>query len=276
MAEPIQRREAVRVAGGVGTAISRMLPEEVAVAFVYDGTTHAVMMASPADLRDLAIGFSLSEGKIARLEDLESLEIVEHAAGFEARIWLAGDASARTATRRRAVLGPTGCGLCGIDSLEAALPAPPTVRGGPTLSPAEIAAAVAALRPAQRWNAQAHALHAAGFWTPAAGLVAVREDVGRHNALDKLVGALATTGVDPAAGVVVLTSRLSVEMVQKTASFGAAVIVAVSAPTVLALRTAEAAGITVVAVARDDGFEVFTRPDRVGEPDPEEGLRAAG
>ena len=147
-----------------------------------------------------------------------------------------------------------------MDSLEAALPEVPHVRGGPTLTPAEVAAAVASLRPAQRLNAEAHALHAAGFWTPARGLVAVREDVGRHNALDKLVGALLRDGVAPGEGIVVLTSRLSVEMVQKAAALGAAVVAAVSAPTALAVRTAEAAGVTLVAVARDDGFEDLHAP----------------
>jgi FdhD protein len=276
MAEPLARVTATRVAGGRRRATVRALPEEVAVALSYDGTTHAVMMASPVDLEDFAIGFSVTEGKVADPSEIAELEIVEHGPGIEARMWLAPAAARRTVERRRAMLGPTGCGLCGIDSLDAALPRVPEVGGGPTLSPAEVAAAVASLRPAQRLNAEAHALHAAGFWTPARGLVAAREDVGRHNALDKLVGALLRAGVDPSEGVVVLTSRLSVEMVQKTAALGAAVVAAVSAPTALALRTAEAAGITVVAVARDDGFEIFSRPERVGAPEPGADLRAAG
>jgi len=274
--EPLARVAATRVAAGDGRrATSRVLPEEVPVALTYDGTTHAVMMASPSDLEDFAIGFSLTEGKVADPSEIAELEIVTHANGIEARMWLAPVAARRTVERRRAILGPTGCGLCGVDSLEAAVPEVPAVGAGPSLTAAEIAAAVASLRPAQPLNAQAHALHAAGFWTPARGLVAAREDVGRHNALDKLVGALVREGVDAGEGVVVLTSRLSVEMVQKVAALGAAVVAAVSAPTALALRTAEAAGITVIGVARDDGFEIFIRPDRIGAPDAE-GLRAAG
>jgi FdhD protein len=273
--EPLARVAATRVAGGGRRATARVVPEEVAVALTYDGSTHAVMMASPSDLEDFAVGFSLTEGKVGRVSEIAELEIVSHPNGIEARMWLAPEAARRTVERRRAILGITGCGLCGVDSLEAAVPAVQAVGEGPSLAAAEIAAAVASLRSAQRLNAEARALHAAGFWTPARGLVAAREDVGRHNALDKLVGALVREGVDPAEGLVVLTSRLSVEMVQKVAALGASVVAAVSAPTALALRTAEAAGITVVAVARDDGFEVFTRPDRIGG-DEEARVRAAG
>ena len=275
MPDSLGRARALKFNGGTRRATTRVIPEETAVALVYDGVTHAVMMASPADLEDFALGFSLTEGKVAGVGEIAELEIVAHPDGIEARMWLVPAAARRTVERRRAILGPTGCGLCGVDSLEAALPAVPTVGEGPSLSVAEVAAAVASLRPAQRLNAQAHALHAAGFWTPARGLVAAREDVGRHNALDKLVGALVREGVDPAEGLVVLTSRLSVEMVQKAATLGAAVVAAVSAPTALALRTAEAAGITVIGIARDDGFEIFTRPDRIGAAGAE-GLRAAG
>ena len=275
MREPLARVTATWVAGDGRRPMARMVPEEVAVALTYDGTTHAVMMASPSDLEDFALGFSLTEGKVSRPSEIAELEIVSHENGIEARMWLAPEAARRTVERRRAILGITGCGLCGIDSLEAALPTVAVVSDGPSLTVAEIAAAVASLRPAQRLNAQAHALHAAGFWTPARGLVAAREDVGRHNALDKLVGALVREGVDPAKGLVVLTSRLSVEMVQKAATLGAAVVAAVSAPTALALRTAEAAGITVIGIARDDGFEIFVRPDRIGASDAE-GLREAG
>jgi FdhD protein len=279
--EALHRARALKFTGAARRARTRIIPEETAVALVYDGVTHAVMMASPSDLEDFALGFSLTEGKIARPEDIAELEIVEHDAGIEARIWLAGSAGREVTARRRAMLGPTGCGLCGVDSLDAALPDVPQVAAETRLTPDQITAAVGAVRPAQAMNAQAHALHAAGFWIPDRGLVALREDVGRHNALDKLVGALMRLGVSTAEGVVVLTSRLSVEMVQKAAVAGAPVVAAVSAPTALALRTAEAAGITVVAVARDDGFELFTRPDRIapkgraGARDEEAALRAA-
>jgi len=273
---PLSRVETVRVRDGGARAGSRTVPEEVPVALVYDGTTHAVMLASPCDIEDFATGFSLTEGKIARLADLREIEVVEHASGIEARIWLAPGAGRGAAQRRRAMLGPTGCGLCGIDSLETALPAPPVVAAAARFTPAEIVGAVEAVRPAQVLNREARALHAAGFWTPAAGLVALREDVGRHNALDKLVGALLRAGVDPASGILVLTSRVSVELVQKAAVLGVPVLVAVSAPTALALETAEAAGITVAAVARGDAFEIFTRPDRIATGLEEARIRAAG
>jgi FdhD protein len=274
---PLSRAENIRVAGGIGRAGARVVPEEVPVALVYDGTTHAVMMASPCDIEDFATGFSLTEGKIARLADLREIEVVDQPSGIEARIWLAPGAGRGAADRRRAMLGPTGCGLCGIDSLAAALPALPVVVAAEVrFTAAEIVAAVETARPAQGLNREARALHAAGFWSPAAGLVALREDVGRHNALDKLVGALLRAGVDPASGILVLTSRVSVEMVQKAAVLGAPVLVAVSAPTALALATAEAAGITVAAVARGDEFEIFTRPDRIATGQEEARIRAAG
>jgi FdhD protein len=272
---PLSRAGNVRVSGGIGREGARVVPEEVPVALVYDGTTHAVMMASPVDIEDFATGFSLTEGKIARLADLRELEVVEHAAGIEARMWLAPGAGHDALLRRRAMLGPTGCGLCGIDSLEAALPPPPAITADARFTAAQIVAAVAAAAPAQVLNREARALHAAGFWSPGVGLVALREDVGRHNALDKLVGALVRAAVDPASGVLVLTSRVSVDMVQKAAAFGTPVLVAVSAPTALALATAEAAGITVAAVARGDEFEVFTRPDRI-LTEGEARIRAAG
>ena len=159
--------------------------------------------------------------------------------------------------------GPTGCGLCGIESLEAAVQACPRVTSLVVASPEDIAAALGTLTPAQTLNQQTRAVHGAGFWTKEQGLVALAEDVGRHNALDKLIGDLRRRHVAPASGIVLLTSRVSVEMVQKAAASGAPIIVAVSAPTALALKTADTAGITLVAVARADGFEVFTHPSRI-------------
>lgn len=264
MSDPVVRVSSLKVTAAGGIPSARALPEETPVALVYDGTTHAVMMATPQDLEDFAYGFSLAEGQVDGPDDIESLDVVEQPNGIELRMWLARGAAHRFATRRRAMLGPTGCGICGVESLEQALPKlEPVARGTRTFSPTEIQAAVSSLAPAQVLNAEARALHAAGFWTLDRGLVALREDVGRHNALDKLAGALARSGTDAAEGVVVLTSRISVEMVQKAAHMRAPVVVAVSAPTALALRTADAAGITLVGIARDDGFEVFTHPSRI-------------
>jgi FdhD protein len=245
------------------TAGERIVPEETAVAFSYDGGTYAVMMATPQDLEDFALGFSLTEGLIAGAGDVRQLEIVEHDAGIELRMWLAQPRAAALSERRRHLAGPTGCGLCGIESLEQAARSLPRAPDGAVFAPAEIMRALESLPPRQELNRQTRAVHAAAFWHPANGLVAVREDVGRHNALDKLAGALARDGVARDGGMVLLTSRVSVEMVQKTAMVGAPLIVAVSAPTALAIRTAEAAGITLAAIARGDGFELFTHPHRI-------------
>ncbi|GKY89104.1 formate dehydrogenase accessory sulfurtransferase FdhD [Sinisalibacter aestuarii] len=249
-------------------AVIRALPEEVPVAVSFDGTTLAVMMCSPADIADFAHGFALSEGVIDRLGQIESFEVVEHPNGIEARFWLAGDRSEALKARRRQMTGPVGCGLCGIDSLDEALrPLPHVGQPAIALTRAEIAAATETLRGHQPLHDQTRAVHAAGFLRPGEGLVLAREDVGRHNALDKLIGALARGGSDASAGAIVLTSRVSVEMVQKAAMARSAVIIAASAPTAHALRLAEEAGITLAAFARAGGFDLYSHPDRIDTGD---------
>ena len=241
----------------------RAIPEETALALTYDGGTYAVMMGTPRNLEDFAVGFSLSEGIVQSPEEITSLEIVDLDDGIELRMWLADGKAARLSERRRHIAGPTGCGLCGIDSIAEAVRPSAVVGVGRSFSPRELMTAMASVPALQAINIETRAVHAAAFWTPAAGIVALREDVGRHNALDKLAGALAQAKVTASEGMVLLTSRVSVEMVQKTAAIGASVMVAVSVPTALAVRIAEAAGITLVAVARSDGFEIFTHPDRI-------------
>jgi FdhD protein len=264
MAEASLRVPSIRVSENRVDDTNRFIPEEVPVALVYDGSTHAVMMATPADLEDFAVGFSLTEGIISDRSEIRELEIVEHEKGLEARMWLVPDSGRVHAERRRRITGPTACGLCGVESLEAAVPAPRQVGDTATATARDIDKALAMLPLEQTLNLTTRAVHAAAFWDAGTGSIAfVREDVGRHNALDKLVGAVVTAGLDPANGFVVLTSRVSVEMVQKAAALGAEIIVAVSAPTALALRTAQAAGITLVAIARPDAFEIFTHPHRV-------------
>lgn len=241
----------------------RAVPEETALALTYNGGTYAVMMGTPQDLADFAVGFSLCEGIIQSPGDIDSLDIVNLEDGIELRMWLARSKADRLNERRRHIVGPTGCGLCGVDSIAEAVRPAAIVRQGRSFSPQQIMSAMQAVAPLQKINIETRAVHAAAFWTPVRGIVALREDVGRHNALDKLAGALARDGIVANHGIVLLTSRVSVEMVQKTAAIGAPVIVAVSAPTALAVRMADAAGITLAAVARADGFEVFTHPGRV-------------
>jgi len=262
-------REAVTTAdrkiwrdGNVGEG-TRLIPEETAIALSYNGGTYAVMMGTPQNLQDFAVGFSLSEGIVRSPEEIVSLDIVELDDGIELRMWLASPQAERVNERRRHIAGPTGCGICGIESIAEAVRPAAIVAEGRVFSPHEIMAAMASMTVLQQINIQTRAVHAAAFWTPAHGLVALREDVGRHNALDKLAGALAQERVSASEGIVLLTSRVSVEMVQKTATIGAPVMVAVSAPTALAVRTADAAGITLAAIARADGFEIFTHPQRI-------------
>jgi FdhD protein len=247
-------------APGAGT---RQVPEETAIALVYDGGSEAVMMATPADLEDMAYGFSLNEGLIRQISDVQRLEIEAVALGIELRLWLAPGLGARLVARRRHRAGPTGCGLCGVESLADALPAIAPVQSDLQIEAADLMAAMAEMSQAQSLNRLTHGVHAAGFYRPGQGLVLVREDVGRHNALDKLAGAMARQGLSAKDGAILMTSRLSVELVQKAAAMGTGLLAAVSAPTALAIRTAQAAGMTLAGIVRADGLEVFTHPARV-------------
>jgi FdhD protein len=246
---------------GVEQPGSRNLPAEVAVALSFNGSTQAVMMASPADLTDFAYGFALTEG-IAKPDEIQSLDVVETSLGLDIQIWLNAPAEARLSARRRSMAGPVGCGLCGIDSLQEATRKMAPVPAGPfRMTPSEIMAAVAALPQAQPLHDATRAAHAAGFWS--GSLLAVREDVGRHNALDKLAGYLARTAQPD--GAIVLTSRVSIDLVQKVAALGAQILIAVSAPTTHAVDMARTAGITLIALARPDRFEAYTHTDRIAK-----------
>ena len=244
-------------AGGLAGG-ERTIPEETAVAFTYNGSSYAVMMATPQDLEDFAFGFSLTEEIIKSPAEVESLEIIEESIGIELGMRLTEPHATAFRERRRYLAGPTGCGLCGIETLSEAMRAPAAVADDSSFTPKEIMAALEALYGLQAINQMTHAVHGAAFYRTGEGLVALREDVGRHNALG-----LARRGIPGRGSVGVLTSRLSVELVQKAAAIGIPVLVAVSAPTALAVRSAEASGITLVAVARNDGFEIFTNPQRI-------------
>ncbi len=259
----------LKASRGLVSSSSRFVPEEVPIAFSYAGSTHAVMMASPDDLEDFAVGFSLAEGIIERADEVVAIEAIEAGEGIDVQVTLKDMTADALIARRRRMAGPVGCGLCGIESIEQATRAVRSVGSDHVrLTAREIADATSMLAAAQDLNRQTRAVHAAGFYCPHEGLVAIREDVGRHNALDKLVGAVLLGGWAANLGAVVVTSRLSVEMVQKTAALGAPILIAISAPTALAIRTATAAGITLIGIARDEDFEIFTRPDRVAEGAP--------
>jgi FdhD protein len=241
---------------------TRVLPEETPVALVYEGGTEAVMMATPADLEDFAVGFSLNEGVIEDCTDITDFTAIHGEYGVELRMWLIDGLSERHRQRRRRLVGPTGCGLCGIERLAEAVRPTPQVISEVHFPETCIADALAALAKHQTLNHQTHATHAAAFYVPDGTLI-IREDLGRHNALDKLAGALSLRKADPSRGAIVITSRVSVEMVQKAARIGAPILIAMSAPTALAVRTAEAANITLVAAARGHSYQLFSRADRI-------------
>ncbi len=256
-------RRVAAISPGAASAAPVALPEEIPVAVVYNGSTQAVMMATPADLEDFARGFTLTEG-FAPADEIGEVEIVPQPNGIEARIWLPEQRQAALDARRRAQVGPVGCGLCGIDSLaQAAREVARVPASDLRLTPADITTALTTLRDLQPLHDETRAVHAAGFYVPGTGIVLAREDVGRHNALDKLAGAMAAAGTDPRSGAVVLTSRLSLEMVQKTAMIGACAMLSVSQPTAHAVRLAETAGITLVSHNRH-GTRIFTHSSRIG------------
>lgn len=268
--------EIARRGGRLGKG-ERTVPEETPVAFSYGGSTHAVMMATPADLEDFAVGFSLTEGIISDPAEIELIEAVVEDKGVDLQIRLVDIRNDALTSRRRHMAGPVGCGLCGIESIEQAVREMPSVRPSElTLSADDIVEAVKLLNGQQPLHMLTRAVHGAGFHVPGKGLIAVREDVGRHNALDKLAGAAARAGYRGSTGAVVVTSRVSVEMVQKTAIIGSPFIIAISAPTALAIRTAEEAGMTLVALVRGDEFEIFTGAERVTSGVADGPLRRAG
>jgi FdhD protein len=248
-------------AAGSSSNGSRILPEETPIALVHDGSTTAVMMGTPGDLEDFGVGFSLSEGIISAPNEIRDIEIANSPLGLEVRMWLSAERTQRLAARRRRLAGPTGCGLCGLESLEDVRRDLPSIRADLVVSPGELLQAMACLEAAQSVGKVTRAVHAAGLWRRDSSIV-LREDVGRHNALDKLLGAVVRSEAERV-GVLVLTSRISIEMIQKACVLGAPILCAMSAPTSLAVRMAEAAGLTLVCVARADGFEVFTHPQRI-------------
>jgi FdhD protein len=250
--------------GDASSAAAGRIAEEAPVALVYNNVVQAVMMATPADLEDFAWGFSLTEGIVADPDEIVAVAVRPVADGAEIHVTVEEEAAARAAARERKLVGRTGCGLCGVASLTEAIVRPRAVGRRLRVAHAGLTAALAALPDHQPLNRETHAVHAAAWAASDGRILLAREDVGRHNALDKLVGAMARGYVDPTSGFCVITSRCSYEMVQKAMMVGIELLVAVSAPTGLALRLAETAGMTIVAVARADAQTVFTHPERLG------------
>lgn len=259
--QPIPVRCAVR-SGGVVDRIDS-LAEETPIALVYNGISHAVMMASPADVEDFAVGFSLSEGIAGAKADIGEVEAVPVENGVEVRIELSSRAFWHLKERRRTLAGRTGCGLCGVDSLDQTVRDLPKIESDLKVPLAAVHRALDALPDLQVYNRAARSLHGAAFATAEGEIKLVREDVGRHNALDKLIGAMVRGGLDPAAGMCVITSRCSFEMVQKAIAAGFPILVAVSAPTLMARRLAEAHNLTMVALARADSVVLVSHPHRL-------------
>lgn len=237
------------------------LVEEVPVALVYNGISHAVMLASPSDLEDFALGFSLAEGILASPGELFDIEIAHACRGIEVQMRIHGLRFAELKARRRTLVGRTGCGLCGIESLEAAERRLAPVRRGAPVGTRAVLQAVDALYPHQELHRATRAAHAAAWALPSGEIACLREDVGRHNALDKLIGALAREGIDVTDGFAVVTSRASVEMVQKAASAGIGLLAAVSAPTGMAVGQAQQANLTLIGNARHGRLTCYSYPD---------------
>lgn len=236
---------------------------EVAVALVYNGVSHAVMMASPADLEDLGRGFTLAEGIVAEAGEIGAVEVVDMVLGFEVRLAIPERRALALAERRRSMVGGTACGLCGVISLEQAVRPLPRAAEGPAWRAAALRTALAALPTRQALHHQTGAVHAAAMASAMGEILLLREDVGRHNALDKLIGAAAGAGLVPTETLLLLTSRCSAEMVQKAATAGFIALATISAPTSLAIALAESANLTLIAFARAGNFTAYTRADRI-------------
>jgi formate dehydrogenase accessory protein FdhD len=237
--------------------------EEIPVALLYNGEPHVVMLATPQDLEDLGLGFSLSEGLVADLGEIRGVEARVDENSATVRIAIAWERFPQLLRQRRNLTGRTGCGLCGAETLEQVVGAAPLVGAGPRVTATQLHAAIDALAALQPLNASTGSVHAAAWVTPEQGIVLAREDIGRHNALDKCIGALKRAGLDVNSGFMLVTSRASYEMVHKSAVAGIAFLAALSAPTSLAVSHAERCGLTLVAFARHERHGVYAHGHRL-------------
>jgi formate dehydrogenase accessory protein FdhD len=253
----------VRWSGGETTNVAEEIAAEVPVALVYNDISHAVMLTTPLDLEAFAVGFTLSEGIVAGTSEIHDVDAVAVHGGVEVRLTIATPRFIALKERRRNLAGRTGCGLCGTESLEQVIRDLPTLGNGPHISPEAVHRAYSQLPAMQPLFKRTGAVHAAGWARPDGTLVLAREDVGRHNALDKLIGSLARESIPFDDGFAVITSRASSEMVQKAATVGIRLLAAISAPTELAIRLADESNLTLLGFARNGRHVVYAHPERL-------------
>ncbi len=256
-------RSFARIVDGVETDATATVADEVPIALVYNGRPHVVVMGTPLDLEDLAVGFTRTEGIVGDMAHIEGVDVIRASHGIELQIRIPHGDADRLEQRTRGMVSRTGCGLCGVESIADLLHVPPEVTHRLSIDAAALWRANAEMSRQQTLNADTNAVHAAGWATPDGAVRVVREDVGRHNALDKVLGALARGGLAAATGFVVVTSRASYEMVQKAATCGVELLAAVSRPTGLAIRFADAAGMTLVGLLRGSTANVYTARERI-------------
>ncbi|MFI3199883.1 MAG: formate dehydrogenase accessory sulfurtransferase FdhD [Methylococcaceae bacterium] len=263
-----QQRSVDRWQGDMHEKKQDYIAEEVPISLIYNGTPHVVMLATPTNLEEFALGFSITEGIIKNPQELLSARIYNRSNGIEVQLKIPDNRFQGMADKGRNLTGRTGCGLCGASTLKQAIRQPNQVNGDLSLSGAQLRSALTDIKQHQTLNRLTGAVHAAAWVVPGLGIVDLREDVGRHNALDKLIGLLLRTDKDLSAGFVIVTSRASYEMVQKTAWVGITLLAAISAPTGLAIRLADETGLTLIGFARDDQHVIYTHPQRLTHSNP--------
>ena len=262
-AESLKQVSVLRVRDGEQTITNDVIAVEVPVALEYNGISHVVMLASPADLENFALGFSLSEGIIQQASELYTCEVESTEAGWLVHVEIAAERFMLLKQRRRNLAGRTGCGLCGTESLEQVTRCTTAVSHRHHFTEAAIVNGMHSMQNLQPLQMQSGATHAAAWMTAQGQVTLVREDVGRHNALDKLIGVMAEQQQDFSEGVLLITSRASYEMVQKAAIMNVGVIAAISAPTSFAVELAERTGVTLIGFMRDRSYVIYTHADRV-------------
>ena len=252
-----------RWAQGATTHTTDQVAEEVPVALVFHNVPHVVMLATPADFEDFAVGFTLSEGLVGRPDEIREVEVTHGPEAVDVRVTVAWERFTELLHRRRNLTGRTGCGLCGAETAEDAIRGVAKVGPGTNVTTQDLHAAIEQIGSLQPINSRTGSVHAAAWVVPGQGIQLVREDVGRHNALDKAIGALVRGKVDLSTGYMLITSRASFEMVQKCATVGISFLAALSAPTAFAVRLAQKSGLTLVAFARRDRHVVYANPERL-------------